>query len=456
LNSGSIISSVSINRGHGSSSKHLSAIPKLAFVLALLLAGAMWFYVQQVMIAHQLSDAALYGIPRGNLSDLYPRWLGARELLLHHRDPYSAEVTREIQIGYYGRVLDPAHLHDPADQQGFAYPVYIVFLLAPTIGLPFAIVQTGFRWLLVALTAACVPVWLRVFRRRASAWAAATIVVLLVGSLQALQGIKLQQLTLLVAALVAFSALLLQRDRLAAAGVLLALATIKPQLVLLLSSWLLLWALSDWRKRKAFVWGFAGTLLVLVVAGEIVLPGWLGHFYQAVIAYRHYNNGAESTLELLFTPVWGRAVAAVIILGLVIICWRFRHVSKDAATFHWIFVTILAATNVVAPKQAPYNQLLLLAPVLLVVSYWPVLWASNTSFRAALAITTLILTWPWLAAFGITVASLFLANSSLQGAWQIPLYFLPLVPLLMFAVVAFASLQLLPRSAADIASARGR
>ncbi len=59
------------------------------------------------MIPQQVAAATAHDSPRGSLSDLYPRWLGARELLLHHRDPYSPEVTREIQIGYYGRVLDP-------------------------------------------------------------------------------------------------------------------------------------------------------------------------------------------------------------------------------------------------------------------------------------------------------------------------------------------------------------
>ena len=107
----------------------------------------MWFYVQYVLVPYQRADAAAHGRPRGNLSDLYPRWLGARELLLHHRDPYSSVVTREIQAGYYGRPLDPARPEDPKDQQGFAYPVYVAFLLAPIITLPFSAVQSGFRWL---------------------------------------------------------------------------------------------------------------------------------------------------------------------------------------------------------------------------------------------------------------------------------------------------------------------
>src|ERR1051326_5448171 len=120
------------------------------FVLvAGLFAAAMWFWVQDVAIAHQQADAAALGIPRGNLSDLYPRWLGARELLLRGRNPYSAEITREIQQGYYGRALDPARAEDPKDQQGFAYPAYVVFLLAPASGLPFEEVQIAFRWLLI-------------------------------------------------------------------------------------------------------------------------------------------------------------------------------------------------------------------------------------------------------------------------------------------------------------------
>src|SRR5580704_1249476 len=152
----------------------------------------MWFYVQHVLIPHQQAEAALYGIPRGNLSDLYPRWLGARELLLHGRDPYSAEVTREIQAGYYGRPLDPALPHDPKDEQGFAYPAYVVFLLAPTVTLPFEVVQMGFRWLLIGLAAASVMLWVRTLRWKISAETAAILVVLTLGSFPVLQGVKLQ------------------------------------------------------------------------------------------------------------------------------------------------------------------------------------------------------------------------------------------------------------------------
>ncbi len=224
---------------------------KLGLPLALLLAGSMWFYVQRVLIGHQLADAAVHGSPRGNLSDLYPRWLGARELLLHGRDPYSPDVTREIQIGYWGRALDPARPLDPKDRAGFAYPVFVVFLLAPTIALPFSIVQTGFRWVLLILTAVTVPLWLRALRWRPPVTTTAILILLTLGSFQAVQGIKVQQLGLLVGGLVAGCAVLLARRIISRSREFCwHFATIKPQLLLPLVGWLLLWALSDWRHRR--------------------------------------------------------------------------------------------------------------------------------------------------------------------------------------------------------------
>ncbi len=83
----------------------------------------MWFYVDHVYLGHQLAEAAAHDTPQGIFSDFYPRWLGARELLLHHRNPYSPEVTRDIQIGYYGRPLDPSRPGDPKDQMAFAYHI---------------------------------------------------------------------------------------------------------------------------------------------------------------------------------------------------------------------------------------------------------------------------------------------------------------------------------------------
>src|SRR5579871_5475114 len=93
--------------------------------LSLLGSASMWLYwsrLPRVVYALTSHDAPIK--PKA-LSDLYPRWYGTRELLLHHRDPYGIEVSREIEIAFYGQVLDPSRPDEPRDQQRFAYPLYV-------------------------------------------------------------------------------------------------------------------------------------------------------------------------------------------------------------------------------------------------------------------------------------------------------------------------------------------
>jgi hypothetical protein len=409
---------------------------KLGLALGLLFAGSMWFYVQHVLIAYQRRDAALHGIPRGNLSDLYPRWLGARELLLHRRDPYGPDVTREIQTGYWGRPLDPTRPLDPKDRAGFAYPVFVVFLLAPTIALPFPVVQTGFRWFLLLLTAATVPLWLRALRWRPSLTTTAMLIVLTLGSFQAVQGIKVQQLGLLVSGLVAGSMALLVRRHLAIAGVLLAFATIKPQVVLPLLAWLLLWAFNDWHQRRNFVWGFVSTMVILLGAAECVLPGWVWRFRDAVIAYRQYNDGAASVLDVLITPEWGRPLAGLTVLALAVLCCRFRRAAIESSAFNLMLALVLAVTVVIVPKAAPYNQVLLLPGFLLPIRGWGTLWQKSALMRLILMICGLLIFWPWLAASALTIAWLFLPASAVQNAWAVPLWTILAIPPTVVALLA--------------------
>ncbi len=396
----------------------------------------MWFYVQHVLIPHQQADATLHGTPRGNLSDLYPRWLGARELLLRHRDPYSPELTREIQMGYYGRPLDPARPEDPKDQQSFAYPVYVVFLLAPTVNLPFPAVQAGFRWLLILLTVASVLLWLRSLHWRPSCTTTIALVVITLGSFPVLQGIKLQQLSLLVGGLIAACAALLSGGSFLLAGVLLALATIKPQLVLPLAAWLLLWSMSDWSRRKNFAWGFIATLALLCAAAEYVLPGWLGRFRAAISAYRQYTGGAESVLDVLVTPGWGRVLAVLALLALALVGWRLRRSPSDSAAFKGMLVLTLAVTVTVVPKSAPYNQVLLLPGILLVVQRWKTLWANNRGTRTIALISSFLILWPWLAAASLSAASLFVPQESVQKAWAVPLYTSFAIPIAVLVLLS--------------------
>jgi Glycosyltransferase family 87 len=411
--------------------------PKLGIALALLMAAGMCFYVQKVLIPYQKADAAAHGRPRGNLSDLYPRWLGARELLLHGRDPYSAGLTRDIQTGYYGRPLIPGRPGEPKDEVRFAYPVYVVFLLSPTVTLPFTTVQIAFSWILGILTALSVLLWLYTLRWRPSPSVLLVLLVLTVGSFATIQGIKRQQLSLLVAALIAAGAGLLAAGQLFLAGVVLALATIKPQLVALLAAWLMIWTLADWRRRQFWFWGFLLTGCLLAGAGEYVVPGWLKEFVNGLAAYNRYTGG-HSLVDVLAPRGGGTVLSILFLVGTAIVCWRLRRADANSPAFRLVLALVLVVTVVVAPMVSPYNQVLLLPAIFLILRSWKVLWRKNRLNRAACIFAAIVVFWPWLASLALALASLMLPASSVQRAWAVPLWSSLGIPLVVLGLLALA------------------
>jgi hypothetical protein len=386
----------------------------------------MWLYVGRVLVAHQRADAAIRNIPRGNLSDLYPRWLGSRELLAHHRDPYGADVTREIQNGYYGRPLDPSRPEDPKDQQAFAYPVYVAILLAPTVYLPFELLRKGFEVFLIVLTAASVWLWMRAigWQEGFLAWFVAAMFVL--GSFPAVQGVKLDQLTLLVAGFIALSAALLGRGQFFAAGMVLAISTIKPQLVMPLMACLILWAITDWARRRALVWGFCCAMGFLLLISEVILPGWIGKFRIALREYLAYTGGI-SLIDRLLSPGVGKLVTVVIFAGLLALVWQRRRAEPGSREFSLLLAMILVGTLLIIPTFAPYNQLLLLPGVLLTARECQPAWRSGPISRAILVVTVIAFGWQWLTALGLILISLRFPLIA-QNAWTVPLYTVLVIP----------------------------
>jgi hypothetical protein len=294
------------------------------------------------------------------LGDLYPRWLGVHELVLHGLDPYGSEVTREIQTAYYGHPLDPA---DRRDQQRFAYPLYVALWLWPTVWTPFHVVQWEVFVFLALVTAASVLCWLHVFHYTLPRRALIVIVMAVLASPPALQGLRLQQLGLLVAALIAGAAACAVSGRAGTAGALLALATIKPQMVLLPLIWFAVWAFTDWSKRRNLIVGFAATFAGLIALGELLSPGWVPRFLNGLVLYRHYAGA--TTADLFFGRKLGRLLTGLILLLLGLKLRRIMNGLSDS-TFISRLALILAVQVSVLP--ALFNFLLFLPGILALMS----------------------------------------------------------------------------------------
>jgi hypothetical protein len=401
-------------------------------MLALVAAASMWFYVDRILVGYQVADAAARERPRGNLSDLYPRWLGARELLLDHRNPYGDDITIEIQRGYYGRTLDPARPNDPKDQQGFAYPVYVVFLLAPFVRFSFHSVQLVFYWTLIALTAISIGLWLRALRWRLPLLATASCVALTLGSFAAVQGIKLQQLSLLVAALLAGAVACVAGGYLFCGGVLVAAATIKPQLAWPLLAWLVAWAFYDWRNRRRFLFGFGLVMALLLGGAEIILPGWWRMFAHALGQYHRYTQNQS---VLLVPWEYSGILIAAAVLACVFFLWRIRGEPAESGNFGLATSLVLALTVLVVPMYAPYNQVLLLPAILVLVRDRTSFTSRSGGVRFLYLAAAFAVAWQWIASLSLSAAYLLGWRAWALSAWKVPFFATFSLPVFVFALI---------------------
>jgi hypothetical protein len=405
------------------------------FAASLLICFGVWHWAETILVPANTLAARAGGIPIGNNSDLYPRWLGARELLLHGRDPYSAEMTRDIQKGFYGQPIDPGNAAHFMASEAFYYPLYVVFLLAPTVTLPFSTVAEVFRWFLLFGIAASVPLWSRAIGLRLKPVDLATAIVLTVSSYPAVLEFHMQNLTALVALLLALAAASLVRGWLLLSGFLLALSTIKPQLSGLFVVWFMIWAAGRWAERRRVIWSFAATMLALVLAAEALSPYWLREFIAALYAYGKYATD-PSILYVFFPSVLPWVVGAALVITLIRMNWQWRACAPGSGDFGWAVAWTAAATLAINPVVA-YNQVLLVPVFLVLFAQRDAIRAMGLMPRALAKAAFVGQGWQWATAVIISLCSLLISGERMRAAAQIPVYTLLAVPpLTLLAIVA--------------------
>jgi hypothetical protein len=379
----------------------------LAFCLALIGAGSMLYYHQALFMPRVVAVRTAEGLGNGYSfgNDFYQVWLTSRQLLLLRSDPYSPEMTREIQTGLYGRPLDPTRPGDPIDRRVFPYPAFTDLLFWPAAEFPFPSLRVVVVLMLTAFTFASVLLWLRALDWHLS-WTWCTVILLLtLCSYPVLEALFAAQLGLLVAFLLAASLLALRRDRFLLAGFLVAITTIKPQVTVLAILYFLIWVLYDRRVRGRFLIGFFSTLALLVGASLAAMPHWIQSWTHTVLAYRHYTRPPLVT-EVLTAPLGPRfsgpatfVLTVASILLAIALAWRNRAAAYGSFAF-WTTLTLLLAitTITILPGQAVYDHVILLPGILLLVRYRSIFLAAGPVPRLLLAIGGLTLFWPWIAA----------------------------------------------------------
>src|SRR5207244_12913047 len=89
---------------------------------------------------------------------------------------------------------------------------------------------------------------------------------------------------------------------------------------------------------------------------------------------------------------------------------------------------------------APYNYVLVLPSLLLLGENWSQLWRRDVFARAGCLLTAAAVVWPWVAAIGLSVASIFLSPQAVQQYWRLPLYTSAKTPLPIVCLIPLSIL----------------
>lgn len=299
-------------------------------------------------------------------SDLFAPWAGAK-MAINGADPYSARATEDIQRRYYGYVLEPG---TQKDQQAFVYPLHAVFFLAPLTALRWPAVRLLFTLLGPLCLGATAWIWIRLCRFPCNGVQLAAVLVLVLTCWPAVWGYLTQQPTLMVVAALTGALFLYQRGWDALAGLLLAAATVKPNVAGPLVLWLVLLAMGT--RRWRFLLALGGSLSGLLLGSELLDPGWFGRWVGVA---RGYSSSPERGLVLLHLLGTNGGVLATtaLVLGTCFYLWRLGAVRVESPEFIRAAALVLAVTACIIPDETwmIYNQVLLIPSALLVLRARP-------------------------------------------------------------------------------------
>lgn len=380
----------------------------IIFSLVLLLL----FIVTTVAVQKQFTSKS------SGATDFYPRWKGSQLFWSEGIDPYSRTATEAIQIGIRGRLSDADQ-----DQLLFVYPFYTSFLLLPLVGLEYDWVQAIWLVLLQFGLIGSLFLTLRLLEWEMPLWLMASSFVWVIFFYNSARTILLGQFAGLVLLWLVVVLLALKDDKQLLAGALLALTTIKPQMVFLIIPALLIWGIGQ--KRWRFITSSALSMVVLLGASFLFLPSWLSSFVSQVMEYPGYTvtPSPVNAVTDYFFPVLGKPVEiGIVALLMVYLLYQWRRLPKvdvQTAEFVWLIGLTLIISNMVVTRTATTNYIVMYIPLFLVLKYVAERWGNG-----------------WVVVFyGVsTVFAWTLFLTTISGDFEHPINYLPL-PFILLAVM---------------------
>ncbi len=303
--------------------------------------------------------------PGGN--DFLPRWLGTRLFFTEGWNPYTESTSQAIQTMVYGRSAQSGE-----DQVLFVYPFYSIVLFGPyaVIG-NYVLARAVWMTTLEAALFVLAGLSISLSRWRPAGW---LLVILLLFSILWYHGLRPVingNASILCAMLIALGFLSIRSSHDVLAGILFALTTIKPQMVILLLPFILIWTVSH--RRWPLFWTLLGSLAILIASTSLLLPSWVIDNLRQILAYPRYTlPGTPGAIFAQWLPGIGSQMGwllTALMIGLLLLEWWVAW-KKDFNWFYWTACLTLVVTNLIGIRTATENFIAMFPGLILVFTCW--------------------------------------------------------------------------------------
>jgi hypothetical protein len=302
--------------------------------------------------------------PGGN--DFLSHWLGTRLFLMEGQSPYSEATSIAIQRF----INEEQFANSVEDQVLFVYPFYSIYLFAPysliaEFDVARALMMTTMEISLILLVAAS----LSLARWKVGAIILAVLLIFALLWYHSVRPLVNGNVSILCALFIAASFLAIRAEQDGLAGFLLALSTIKPQMVILLVVFVLIWSASH--QRWALVWSLLGSLALLIASTSLFIPNWIWQNLVQIFAYSSkITLSTPGTILVEWIPGVGKQLGwAITFLIAGFLVWEWRGAwGKDFHWFFWVACLTLVGTNFIGIPTSTVNYIALFPALILVLA----------------------------------------------------------------------------------------
>ena len=321
--------------------------------------------------------------PGGN--DFLAHYVGTRALIFEGKSPYSEEVALEIQRRVFGRPAEPGEI-----EHRVVYPLYSIIIFAPfALIKEYAIARVA--WMTVIEISLLATGFLAL---RITKWKPKLIILILYYQFAVLwyhgfRAVINGNAVILVGLFITGSLYALLQENEEAAGILLALSTIKPNLSLLYISFVLLWCV--YQKRFRIILWFFGGMLFLILGGMVLIPDWILQNIWEILRYPGYNPPVSigEVLGLVFPGIasiirWGIGIVLGLLLGYEV--WAAR--KKKADWFIWTACLTLTISQWIGIATDPGNFVILFTPFVLILARLEERWKDQSRYLTPVILGT--------------------------------------------------------------------